>query len=150
MPNSDSPSEKILGEAAREVGHLKKLALATLSALAALIAVVNTYADERVCIGVFETQQASGKYPKTISLGVCVLDNLPKAEFDKIVKACGRPYDTTHREPPANAHACRALTVATRSPYRTWVVEKVISVRPTTFEESRRAAEEFLKEEGLL
>ena len=129
---------------------MKKLAHATLTALAALIPVNTAHADEHVCIGVFETQRASGKYPKTISLGDCTLSNLPRAEFNKIVNACGRPYDTTDREPPDNGHACRARTVATPGPYKAWVVEKVISAAPTTFEESRRAAEEYLEEQGLL
>jgi hypothetical protein len=129
---------------------LKKLALATQTALAALIAVNTAHADEHACIGVFETQQARGKYPKTISLGDCILSNLPKAEFNKIVNACGRPYDTTHKEPPDNGHACRARTVATPNPYKAWVVEKVISAAPITFEESRRAAEEYLEEQGHL
>jgi hypothetical protein len=76
-----------------------KLALGTLTALAALIAVNTAHADEHVCIGAFEMKQAWGKYPKSISLGDCILSNLPRAEFNKIVDACGHPYDTTHREP---------------------------------------------------
>jgi len=130
---------------------LKKLLLAVAAVLVLTAASTDgARAEEHVCIGPFETQRGDSKHPRIISVGPCDLDGLPEPELNKIVNACGRSYDTTHREPPENGHACRVRAIATLNNYRTWLVTKVLSAAPSTWAESRRAADRYLEEQGLL
>jgi hypothetical protein len=90
------------------------------SAAMAVLTVTQADAAEISCSGILLDQRRIG-----VSLGSCVLNSLPEAEYKKVVAACGQPNGVDEND---NKTVCHVRAVVDRTKGSN-VVRKILSVK---------------------